>query len=180
VKQIVPRKKEREQGKREQKERREEALWYLREVINANRAIKDWMLRNTFYAVTAEAGVFALLKKEAQETWEVMFAGVLLIWIWFVSNRILKSNRDSINKLRKKENDLITKTPLPWIEQNWAGRTTEKRHHSDKFYLNTYRAFILGTGIVLILFMWSHTPPGIATRTCLFAGVCPSVPARKP
>ncbi|MBL8019733.1 MAG: hypothetical protein JNM27_08725 [Leptospirales bacterium] len=132
-------------------ERREEALMYLGETISANRALKEWMLRNTYYAVVAQGAVYALFEKNKGRDIAYWLAGFLILAIWMVSSDILKRNRDSINNLRNRERSLI-KEFFPVVETNWAGGNLENKI-ADNHFLWIYLGFIFLTGIVLLIAM---------------------------
>lgn len=127
---------------------REEALIYLRELIRANRASKDWMLRNTNYSVLAQGGIYFLFGKQ-HDLISVILAALLIFIIWGVSIWILTTNRESIKRLREKEADIIDDVPLPMIKKHWAGK--QQRKNTDNRYFNIYRAFIIGTGLLLLI-----------------------------
>lgn len=128
-------------------QRREEGLAYLKEVINANRAMKDWMLRNTHFAILTQIGIFALFSKDSAGCTMRMMAVVLLMIVCGLAVFVLRSNRNSVERLREKERSIIRETPLPWVEKHWAGGTLSSEP-TNQFY-RLYLFFVVGTGVIL-------------------------------
>lgn len=152
--------KERKRVEQARLEKREEALMYLGEVISANRSLKEWMLQNAFYALTAVGAIFGLFKDESRQSffWGFVVPAFLMFFVCRAARIILRANHDSINKLKDKERKLISETPLAWVDANWAGGSkVDERKEQEQFYLNLYRNSVEGAAIVLLCFLLSQT-----------------------
>lgn len=142
--------------KKKKSEKREEALKYLSEIILANRTIKDWMIRNTYYAVLAQIGIYATFK-DTKDLFGWLVALILSILVWFLTFVVLRSNQRSIETLRKQERRLVERTPLPWIRKNWAiGNSGEGQ---EDRYPRIYRPLVIGTGLVIMVAMTRGNSP---------------------
>lgn len=151
------------------RQRREEGLMYLGEIIQANRALKEWMLKNTFYSVSALGGVYFLFK-DSPDTFGVIMAALLSIGVCGISTHILRTNRASIDKLRTRESEVIKKIPLPVIAEFWAG-TIRKPMGPDGRFLWIYSITIVATALAL---NFNLARSSADFRESLCSALCPS------
>lgn len=151
------------------RQRREEGLMYLGEIIQANRALKEWMLKNTFYSVSALGGIYFLFK-DSPDTFGVIMAAFLSFGVCVISTHILRTNRASIDTLRAREAEVIQEIPLPVIAEFWAG-TMRAADKPDRSFFSIYSFAILVTAFVLNLNLARNSAD---FRESLCSVLCPS------
>jgi len=91
-------------GGNSMKKSKQEALMYLSEVIQANRAIKEVMLKNTYYSILLMSGVYYIFK-DSKRILDICLALISLALITIFSYYFLKSNNKTISKLQNGEKD---------------------------------------------------------------------------
>lgn len=131
-----------------------EALMYLSEIIQANRAVKELMLKNTYYSILLMSGVFFLFDSRYSVWYLNFLPAILILIIGIFSILIISSNKTTIESLRSKERLIIKQANLKLIKRNWAGDSL-KLGNKNPFYWAYFSVVSLSGIILFVLLMWN-------------------------
>ena len=153
-------------GGNSMKKSKQEALMYLSEVIQANRAIKEVMLKNTYYSILLMSGVYYIFK-DSKRILDICLALISLALITIFSYYFLKSNNKTISKLQNGEKDWIIENNLNTIHKFWAGDSL-KLEGKNPFYFSYLVGIILTCFMLIFLLIMNN----IEVKKTLCKSIC--------
>jgi len=138
-----------------------EAMDYVKEVIVANRSLKDWQIRNTYYAIAAQVGIYSFVKVYS---WMIVLAILAIAFVTTIAVLHLRDLDADIKKVRERERETMRRL-LPvafsilngtlWAEDKQVSENESESEYQAKQGSNRHRnlftALLVGNALLLSL-----------------------------